>query len=172
MNQAAQTNLTILPIGAWAFVPARGESVRILDVETVWNHTAYHVWITRLATVERVPAESLSPAKPTKATGLDRITYAVAAARIADALTQDVLLAPLEAGVIPFPHQREQEKGNYAFQVRREALHRLGLPEVRQHRLKRVDEEERAWAAELRKREQILPELQPVILLRVEAGNG
>jgi hypothetical protein len=68
--------------------------------------------------------------------------------------------------------KREQEKGSYAFQVRREALGRLGLPEVRQHRLKRLDEEERAWAAELRKREQILPELQPVILLRVEAGNG
>jgi hypothetical protein len=68
--------------------------------------------------------------------------------------------------------KREQEKGQYAFQVRREALTRLGLPEVRQHRLKRLEEEERAWAAELRKREQILPELQPVILLRVEAGNG
>jgi hypothetical protein len=68
--------------------------------------------------------------------------------------------------------RREQEKGNYAFQVRREALGRLGLPEVRQHRLKRLVEEERAWAAALRKREQIVPELQPVILLRVEAGNG
>jgi hypothetical protein len=68
--------------------------------------------------------------------------------------------------------KREQEKGNYAFQVRREALGRLGLPEVRQHRLKRLGEEEIVWAAELRKREQVLPELQPVILLRVEAGNG
>ena len=68
--------------------------------------------------------------------------------------------------------KREQEKGNYAFRVRREALGRLGLPEVRQHRLKRLDEEERTWATELRKREHILPELQPVILLRVEAGNG
>ena len=29
----------------------------------------------------------------------------MAAARIADALTQDVLLAPLEAGVIPLPHR-------------------------------------------------------------------
>jgi hypothetical protein len=38
-------------------------------------------------------------------TGLDRIAYAVAAVRIADALTQDVLLASLEAGVIPLPHQ-------------------------------------------------------------------
>lgn len=68
--------------------------------------------------------------------------------------------------------QREQEKGQYAFRVRRDALHRIGLPEVRQHRLQRLDEEERAWAAALRKREHILPELQPVILLRVEAGNG
>ena len=92
-------------VGSWAFSAAHGESVRILDVETVWNHTVYQVWIPRLATVERVPADSLSPAQPTKTTGLDRIAYAVAAARIADALTQDVLLAPLEAGVIPLPHQ-------------------------------------------------------------------
>jgi hypothetical protein len=56
--------------------------------------------------------------------------------------------------------------------VRREALNRIGLPEVRQHRLRRLDEEERAWAAELRKREQVLPELQPIILLRVEASHG
>ena len=30
----------------------------------------YQVWIPRLSTVERVPAESLSPVQPTKATGL------------------------------------------------------------------------------------------------------
>lgn len=69
-------------VGSWAFSNVHGESVRILDVETVWNHTVYQVWIPRLAVVERVPAESLSPPEPTKATGLDRITYAVAAARI------------------------------------------------------------------------------------------
>jgi hypothetical protein len=68
--------------------------------------------------------------------------------------------------------KREDEKGHYAFQVRREALNRIGLPEVRQHRLKKLDEEQKAWAEDLRKREQVLPELQPVILLRVEAGNG
>jgi hypothetical protein len=68
--------------------------------------------------------------------------------------------------------KREQEKGRYAFQVRREALNRIGLPEVRQHRLKRLAEEEKAWAEALRKREQVLPELQPVVVLRVETGNG
>ena len=92
-------------VGRWAFSATHGESVRILDVETVWNHTIYQIWIPRLATVERVSADSLSPAQPTRTTGLDRIAYAAAAARIADALTQDVLLAPLEAGVIPLPHQ-------------------------------------------------------------------
>jgi hypothetical protein len=68
--------------------------------------------------------------------------------------------------------KREQEKGRYAFRVRRDALNRIGLPEVRQHRLKRLDEDEKAWAGELRKKEYILPQLQPVLLLRVEAGNG
>jgi len=68
--------------------------------------------------------------------------------------------------------KREREKVQYAFQVRRDALNRIGLLEVRQHRFKRLEEEKRTWADELRKREQVLPELQPVVLLRVEAGNG
>lgn len=92
-------------VGSWAYSAAHGEPVRILDVETVWNHTVYSVWIPKRASVERVPAESLGSEPPTTATGLDRIVYRAAAARIADALTQDVLLAPLEAGVIPLPHQ-------------------------------------------------------------------
>lgn len=68
--------------------------------------------------------------------------------------------------------RHEWEKGRYAFQVRREALHRIGLPEVRQFRLRRLDEEERAWAADLRRQERILPELQPIIVLRVEPPDG
>lgn len=33
------------------------------------------------------------------------LEYVAAAARVADALTQDVLLAPIESSVIPLPHQ-------------------------------------------------------------------
>jgi hypothetical protein len=94
-----------LAVGAWAFSAAHGESVRILDSESVWKHTVYEVWIPRLAKVERVRAEALISTDSPRTPGLDRIAYAVSAARIADALTQDVLLAPLEAGVIPLPHQ-------------------------------------------------------------------
>jgi len=66
----------------------------------------------------------------------------------------------------------EHEKGRYAFQVRRQALNRIGLPEVRQYRIKRLDEEERAWDADLRQQEQVFPELQPIVVLRVEAQDG
>src|ERR1700733_976045 len=96
---------SVFAIGSWAFSAAHGEPVRILDAESIWNHTVYEVWIPRLAKVEKVRAETLAPTESPKTPSLHRITYAVSAGRIADALTQDGLLAPLEAGVIPLPHQ-------------------------------------------------------------------
>lgn len=92
-------------VGDWAFSSAHGESVRILDVETVWGRAVYQVWVPRLGAMERVPAESPSAAQTDERISLDRILYTISAAKIADALTQDILLAPLEAGVIPLPHQ-------------------------------------------------------------------
>lgn len=49
-----------------------------------------------------------------------------------------------------------------------EALARIGLNEVRQHRLKRLAEEERALSAGLGLDKPILPELLPVVIVRVE----
>ena len=68
--------------------------------------------------------------------------------------------------------RHEREKGRYAFQVRRQALNRIGLPEVRQFRMKRLEEEERTWEHNLVQQEQVFPELQPVVVLRVEATDG
>ncbi len=105
MNPRNPSNSDSFAIGSWAFSPAHGETVRVVDVDSVWNHTVCEVWIPKQGRVERVAAESLTPVELPSSIGKDRITYTVAAARIADALTQDVLLAPLEAGVIPLPHQ-------------------------------------------------------------------
>ncbi|MFN6312023.1 MAG: DEAD/DEAH box helicase [Planctomyces sp.] len=93
------------PVGSWVFSSMHSETARVLEAETCWNHTVYQVWLPRLGTVERIPAERLLPVQSAAAAGIDSLVYAAAAARIADALTQDVLLAPLEAGVIPLPHQ-------------------------------------------------------------------
>ena len=50
-----RTDLPPFTVGTWAFSAAHGESVRIVDVETVWGHAVCQVWIPRLATLERVP---------------------------------------------------------------------------------------------------------------------
>jgi len=105
MTQPTGSRSTGIYVGSWVFSPNHGECVRILDVETVWNHTVCQVWVPRKNTVERLAAEALAPQEQPRKATLDRLLYAAAAARIADALTQDLLLAPLEAGVIPLPHQ-------------------------------------------------------------------
>ena len=55
-----QTSQVEFSIGSWAFSKDRGASVRILDVETVWNHTVCQVWFPPLVSVVRVRADSLS----------------------------------------------------------------------------------------------------------------
>jgi hypothetical protein len=62
---------------------------------------------------------------------------------------------------------RERKKGIHAFSSRRRAIERLGLPQVRTHRLRHLAEEERAWSNEIAAREAALPDLAAVIMLRV-----
>jgi hypothetical protein len=61
------TTPTSFAIGSWDFRTTHTVSVSILNFETVLNHSVYEAWIQPLATVERVPAQSFFPARPTKA---------------------------------------------------------------------------------------------------------
>jgi len=67
--------------------------------------------------------------------------------------------------------QREEERGSYAFAARRRAIERVGLPEVRNYRLMRLDEEERLWRDGLSRRTQVVPELVPILLVRIVGGE-
>ncbi|MCS5694994.1 DEAD/DEAH box helicase [Desulfofundulus thermocisternus] len=64
--------------------------------------------------------------------------------------------------------QKEREKGLYAFRARREAILRIGLPAVRQHRLAELEREEREWALRLKQGEKIVLELSAVTIVYVE----
>jgi len=66
---------------------------------------------------------------------------------------------------------REEERGKIAFASRRKAIDRLGLPEVRQFRLARLDEDESQWRSELTSVRQIVPEMRPLLMLKVENGG-
>ncbi|QDU47375.1 RNA polymerase-associated protein RapA [Symmachiella dynata] len=94
-----------LCVGSWAFSQEYRESVRILESQTIWDHTSYLVWRPNAEAVAWVTADRLSPIDEPRLQSFDNLLYRVGAARVVEGLAEDVLLAPLEAGVIPLPHQ-------------------------------------------------------------------
>ena len=62
---------------------------------------------------------------------------------------------------------QEKEKAEYAFSARRRAIERIGLPEVRNHRLLALDQELKEWQITFTERQSIMPDLQAVLLLKV-----
>jgi hypothetical protein len=63
--------------------------------------------------------------------------------------------------------QLEQEKTEYSFRTRRQLVSGIGLPEVRAHRLRQIVVEEEAWKRDHEMQKQALPELVPIMLLRI-----
>jgi superfamily II DNA or RNA helicase len=66
---------------------------------------------------------------------------------------------------------REEERGIVSFASRRKAIERVGLPEVRQFRLSRCDADESEWRHELQSARQIVPEIRPLLALRVRSAG-
>ena len=91
---------------SWYFSHGHGQLCKVIETQTLWGGTTCRVWLPGSDSVVRIPAANLKlledAAIPQSGAG---ITCVAAAARVADALTQDVLLAPIESSVIPLPHQ-------------------------------------------------------------------
>src|SRR5215470_3484448 len=93
-------------IGDWLWHSDYQALCQIVDVQSLWGQTSYRVWLPNPDTVVRVPAHRLEPLGAHHACALPHhLTYVAAAARVADALTQDLLLAPMTTSVVPLPHQ-------------------------------------------------------------------
>lgn len=89
----------------WYFSTEHGELCQVIETQTLWGETTCRVWLPRSDSVVRIPASRLKPLETANQRSPDAIAYIAAAGRVADALTQDVLLAPIESSVIPLPHQ-------------------------------------------------------------------
>lgn len=68
--------------------------------------------------------------------------------------------------------EREEQNALHSFAVRRNLINRIGLPEVRNYRLSRLDQEEREWRVEFDRRGEINPEVVPVLVIFVRGGGG
>lgn len=91
--------------GEWTWIPDHNQLCRVIETQTLWGETTCRVWLPIQDAVVRVRSDRLKPLSEANIGTSDFIAYVAAAARIADALTHDVLLAPIESSVIPLPHQ-------------------------------------------------------------------
>ena len=90
---------------SWYYSTDHGQVCQVIEAQTLWGETTYRVWLPSRDSVIRITASRLKSIEDVGAGSPDSIAYITAAARVADALTQDVLLAPIESTVIPLPHQ-------------------------------------------------------------------
>src|SRR6266566_1545109 len=91
--------------GDWAYSIEHQELCKVIDVQELWDQVVCKVWLPTRNRVERIPSDRLSSPMDSGLAPPAHLTYIAAAARVAHALTQNVLLAPIEASVIPLPHQ-------------------------------------------------------------------
>ncbi len=95
----------MMRIGDWLWSNDHGQLCQVIEAQTLWGETTCRVWLPGRDSVVRIPASRLKSLESAGTGSPDDIAYIAAAARVADALTQDVLLAPIESSVIPLPHQ-------------------------------------------------------------------
>jgi superfamily II DNA or RNA helicase len=91
--------------GEWAWSLEHEQACRVVDVQDLWGDDCCRVWLPAKDAIVRVRANQLRQPAETAPRSSAWLSYLTAAARVSDALTQDVLLAPIEASVIPLPHQ-------------------------------------------------------------------
>lgn len=159
-----QSQLLRIPLVRRAYL-----SVFLSDEGKQFLPTARHIWEI-LQSVEPQVTGSLGP---------ELVSAAHEQLQSAAEESGQALFAGLERS-----HQNaiaaEEERGNIAFAARRKAIDRIGLPEVRHYRLSHCANEEAEWRAELTTASSFVPEMRPLLVMRVvpegsitaESGNG
>lgn len=91
-------------IGAWCWHQRHAAPCRVVDREEIWGETAYRVWLPGKDAVVRARSRDLSPLASVQPT-VEQILHTAAAAKLLDALEDNLLLAPIQSSVVPLPHQ-------------------------------------------------------------------
>jgi superfamily II DNA or RNA helicase len=91
--------------GSWVYCSQYQQVCKIIETQNLWGDTICRVWLPNQNAVVRVREDELKPVDETGMATPAHIAYVAAAARVADALARDVILAPIESSVIPLPHQ-------------------------------------------------------------------
>lgn len=136
-------------------------SVFLSEEGKLFLPTARHIW-DALQTAEAEVQATLGQDESITAHERLQIAAEQAGQELFDALQQAHLAAVA----------REEERGIVSFASRRKAIERVGLPEVRQFRFSRCDADESEWRHELQSARQIVPEIRPLLMLRIIKGGA
>ncbi|WP_297742897.1 helicase-related protein [Nitrosomonas sp.] len=136
-------------------------SVFLSEEGKLFLPTARHIW-DALQTAEAQVRATLRQDESITAHERLQIAAEQAGQELFDALQQAHLASVA----------REEERGIVSFASRRKAIERVGLPEVRQFRLSRCDADESEWRHELQSARQIVPEIRPLLMLRIVKGGA
>jgi len=90
--------------GDWVLVHSHQCVGKVIERSFLWGNRSFRVWLPTTDSIIRVTSTEISPAQ-SSVLSPHHLSYIAAAARVADALTQDIMLAPIESSVIPLPHQ-------------------------------------------------------------------
>jgi superfamily II DNA or RNA helicase len=91
-------------VGDWCWHERHAAPCRVVDRQDMWCETAYRVWLPAKDAVVRARANELLALGSFQPT-VEHILHTAAAAKLLDALEDNLLLAPIQSSVVPLPHQ-------------------------------------------------------------------
>lgn len=91
-------------VGDWCWFTRQSSPCRVIERQDVWGESAYRVWLPAKDAVVRARASDLASLESIRPT-VAQILHTTAAAKLLDALEDNLLLAPIQSSVVPLPHQ-------------------------------------------------------------------
>ncbi|MFY1975530.1 DEAD/DEAH box helicase, partial [Achromobacter dolens] len=95
---------THFTIGDWCWFTRQASPCRVIERQDVWGELAYRVWLPAKDAVVRARALDLAALERVRPS-VEQILHTTAAAKLLDALEDNLLLAPIQSSVVPLPHQ-------------------------------------------------------------------
>lgn len=91
-------------IGDWCWHARQASPCRVVDYQNLWGELAYRIWLPNKDAVVRARPQDLADLSSVQPT-VEQILHTTAAAKLLDALEDNLLLAPIQSSVVPLPHQ-------------------------------------------------------------------
>lgn len=94
----------VFAVGDWCRHARHTTPCRVVDRQAIWGETVFRVWLPTKDAVIRAREADLAPLSSLQPT-VEEILHTAAAAKLLDALEDNLLLAPIQSSVVPLPHQ-------------------------------------------------------------------